>query len=316
MVDETQAKYSLTERIDDMIDVCLLGTGGMMPLPDRYLTSLYVRCEGRCLLIDCGEGTQSAIRSAGRRFKPIDTLLLTHYHADHISGLPGLLLTLGNEDRTEPLDVYGPPGLKRLMGAIKVIVPEVPFDIVCHELEGEEVFRVGDLTARCFKANHSVPCLGYCLTKNRPGRFDPEKAKANRVPMRLWARLQQGEECEGFTPDMVLGMPRKGLKLIYATDTLPLDSLTELGKNADLMVLEGMFGGTDKDIRALETRHSTMDQSALLAKNAGAKELWLTHYSPANPHPEEYEDEVRTIFPNTVISADGQQTTLRFQEDA
>lgn len=298
-----------------MIDVCLLGTGGMMPLPDRYLTSLYVRCEGKCVLIDCGEGTQSAIRAAGRRFKPIDTLLLTHYHADHISGLLGLLLTLGNEDRTQPLDVYGPPGLRRLMAAIKVIVPEVPFEIICHELEGDEVFRAGELTVRCFKADHSVPCFGYCLTKNRPGRFDPEKARLNRVPMRLWARLQQGEECEGFVPAMVLGSPRRGLKLVYATDTLPLDCLAEIGREADLMVLEGMFGGTDKDERALETRHSTMDQSALLAKRALAKELWLTHYSPANPHPEEYADEVMGIFSGTVISVDGQQTTLRFQED-
>ena len=299
-----------------MIDVCLLGTGGMMPLPDRYLTSLYVRCEGRCLLIDCGEGTQSAIRSAGRRFKPIDTLLLTHYHADHISGLPGLLLTLGNEDRIEPLDVYGPPGLKRLMSAIKVIVPEVPFDIVCHELEGDEAFRAGELTVQCFKANHSVPCLGYCLIKSRPGRFDAEKACQNRVPLNLWSRLQQGEECEGYTPDMVLGEPRRGLKLLYATDTLPLECVEEIGRDADLMVLEGMFGGTDKDARALETRHSTMDQSALIAKRAGAKELWLTHYSPANPHPEEFEDEVKAIFQDAVISTDGQQTTLRFQEDA
>ncbi len=299
-----------------MIDVCRLGRGGMIPLPDRYLTSLYVRCEGRCLLIDCGEGTQSAIRSAGRRFKPIDAVLLTHYHADHISGLPGLLLTLGNEDRIEPLDVYGPPGLKRLMSAIKVIVPEVPFDIVCHELEGDEAFRAGELTVQCFKANHSVPCLGYCLTKSRPGRFDAEKARKNRVPLNLWSRLQQGEECEGYTPDMVLGEPRRGLKLLYATDTLPLDCVEEIGRDADLMVLEGMFGGKDKDVRALETRHSTMDQSALIAKRAGAKELWLTHYSPANPHPEEFEDEVKAIFPDAVISTDGQQTTLRFQEDA
>lgn len=287
-----------------------------MPLPDRYLTSLYVRCEGRCLLIDCGEGTQSAIRSAGRRFKPIDVLLLTHYHADHISGLPGLLLTLGNEDRVEPLDVYGPPGLKRLMGAIKVIVPEVPFDVVCHELEGDETFRAGELEVKCFKADHSVPCLGYCLTKKRPGRFDAEKARKNRVPLHLWSRLQQGEECEGYTPDMVLGEPRRGLKLLYATDTLPLDCVEDIGRDADLMVLEGMFGGTDKDARALDTRHSTMDQSALIAKRAGARELWLTHYSPANPHPEEFEDEVKAIFPNAVISTDGQQTTLRFQEDA
>lgn len=297
-----------------MIDVCLLGTGGMMPLPDRFLTSLYVRYDGRVILIDCGEGTQTAIRIAGLRFKPIDAILLTHYHADHVSGLVGLLLTLGNEDRSEPLHIYGPAGLNKVIGALKVIVPELPYELVLTELGAGECFCRAGLGIETVGANHGMPCLSYVIRLDRPGKFDPEKAKRNNVPLRLWGRLQNGESAEGYTPDDVLGPRRRGLKLLYSTDTLPLEAVVDRGEGADLLVLEGMFGGEEKDERAALTHHSTMNQSAFLAKRANAKELWLTHYSPANPHPEEFEEEVKQIFPNTVISVDGQKKTLKFEE--
>ena len=297
-----------------MIDVCLLGTGGMMPLPDRFLTSLYVRHEGSVLLIDCGEGTQTAIRRAGLRFKPIDSILLTHYHADHVSGLVGLLLTLGNEDRSEPLHLYGPAGLKKVISAFKVIVPELAYELILHEIEGGSCFSRAGLEVTALNANHGMPCLSYMLYLKRLGKFDPDKARRNEVPLTLWGKLQSGEALEGFTPADVLGPGRKGIKLLYSTDTLPLDAVAEVGRDADLLVLEGMFGGSEKDERAFVTHHSTMNQSAELAKRANARQLWLTHYSPANPHPEEYEEEVRSIFPNTVISTDGQSTTLRFEE--
>ena len=297
-----------------MLDVCLVGTGGMMPLPERYLTSLYIRCEGKALLIDCGEGTQTAIRSAGLRFKPIDNLLLTHYHADHVSGLAGLLLTLGNEDRTEPLHIYGPVGLKRVVSALRVIVPELQFELVLHEIQGGDAFGAGKLEIIAFDADHGMPCLSYAVRLRRPGKFDAGKAEKNRVPLRLWGKLQNGESAEGFVPGDVLGEERKGLKLVYSTDTLPLEAVTEYGKDADLLILEGMFGGEEKNERAKLTHHSTMNQSARLAARAGAKQLWLTHYSPANPHPEEYLEEIRAIFPNTVISTDGQCATLSFED--
>ena len=297
-----------------MIDVCLLGTGGMMPLPDRFLTSLYLRHEGKVILIDCGEGTQTAIRSASLRFKPIDSILLTHYHADHVSGLVGLLLTLGNEDRTEPLHIFGPVGLKKVMGALKVIVPELAYEIILNEIEPGCVFERAGLTITAIAANHGMPCLSYGVYLRRAGKFDPQKAVRNGVPLPLWGKLQNGEYAEGFKPEDVLGEERKGIRLVYSTDTLPLREVASYGKNADLLVLEGMFGGNEKDERALITHHSTMNQSACLARDAGAGQLWLTHYSPANPHPEEYAEEVRAIFPNTVISVDGQKTTLRFED--
>lgn len=298
-----------------MIDVCLLGTGGMMPLPDRFLTSLYVRRDGHVILVDCGEGTQTAIRTAGLRFKPIDALLLTHYHADHVSGLPGLLLTLGNEDRTEPLDVYGPAGLKRVIAALRVIVPELPYEIICHEMEGETQFEAAGLRILAFEADHGMPCMSYLFELDRPGKFDVERAKANGVPLKLWGQLQSGVSAGGFTPADVLGPSRRGLKLLYSTDTLPMRRVSDYGYEADLMVLEGMFGGTEKDERAHFTHHSTMNQAAVLARDAGARRLWLTHYSPANPHPEEFEEEVKAIFPETVISVDGQKITLNFDEE-
>lgn len=299
-----------------MIDVCLLGTGGMMPLPDRALTSLYVRCNGKVVLIDCGEGTQTAIRRAGLRFKPIDAILLTHFHADHCSGLPGLLLTLGNEGRTESLHMYGPMGLERIVNSLSVIVGELPFEIHYHELKtGEEAsFACGELDILAFALDHGMSCFGYRLDLKRPGLFDPVKAKIRGVPVPLWSRLQKGESLEGYVPEDVLGNPRRGLRLLYATDSRPVPRIAELAKDADLLILEGMFGETEKLERAKEARHMLMQEAAQIASAAKAKRLWLTHFSPANPEPESFLEELRVIFPGTVIGTDGMYIQLRFPE--
>lgn len=299
-----------------MLDVCLLGTGGMMPLPERALTSLYVRCNGKAVLIDCGEGTQIAIRQSGLRFKPIDAILITHFHADHISGLPGLLLTLGNEGRTEPVHMYGPVGLERVVGSLRVIVGELPFEIVYHELTAGQVtdFSCGELEAAAIPMDHGMPCFGYRLDLNRPGRFDPVRARERGVPVTLWSRLQKGQALDGFVPEDVLGEPRPGLRLVYATDSRPVPSLTELSANADLLVLEGMFGEPEKLGRAVEARHMLMQEAAAIAAEAGAKQLLLTHFSPANPEPEMFLEELRGIFPATVIGTDGYCIQLRFPE--
>lgn len=296
------------------MDITLLGTGGVMPLPERALTALYLRWEGRALLMDCGEGTQVAIRRQGLRFKPIGAIFLTHYHADHISGLPGLLLTMGNEGRRETVTIYGPRGLEKNVGALLSIVADLPFPVSLKTLEAPEEIPLDGLTVTAFPLNHGVPCLGYRVDMPRPGRFDPQAARQRGVPVTLWSRLQKGESLEGFAPQDVLGPARKGLRLLYATDTRPVPALAELGQGADLLILEGMFGDPEKHRRAVESCHMTMAEAATVAGEAQANALWLTHYSPATPHPEDYAPQVEAIFPQGVIARDGQSICLRFPD--
>ena len=298
-----------------MLDVCLLGTGGMMPLPYRWLTSLMMRYNGKSILIDCGEGTQIAMKEMGWSPKPIDIICFTHYHADHISGLPGMLLTMGNAERTEPLLLIGPKGLGKVVGALRTIAPELPFEINCLEItENEQEFVFDGFKITAFRVNHNVLCYGYSMTISRQGKFDKDRALAARIPMPFWSRLQKGETIEQdgriFTPDMVLGESRKGLKVTYCTDTRPVESIVRNAEGADLLILEGMYGEPDKLVKAKEYKHMTMYEAAKIAKQVQAPELWLTHYSPSLIRPEEYLGEVRKIFPETIVAKDGRTVEL------
>ena len=303
-----------------MLEVILMGTGGMMPLPYRYLTSMIARYNGSNILIDCGEGTQVAMKKAGLSPKPIDVILFTHYHADHISGLPGMLLTLGNAERTEPVVMIGPRGLTRVVPALRTIAPELPFDISLIEIQDNfQVFDFGEYKIEAFRVNHNVICYGYNIVVDRSPKFDPERAKAQNIPLKAWNPLQKGNDVtiDGitYTPDMVLGPARKGLKLTYCTDSRPTDFIVENAKGADLFICEGMYGEPDKLEKAKEHKHMTFYEAAEMAKDAGVKEMWLTHFSPSLNHPEEYKNEVRKIFENTVVSKDGQRKDLLFEED-
>ena len=306
-----------------MLDVCLLGTGGMMPLPYRWLTSLHVRYNGHSVLIDCGEGTQIAMREKGLSPNPVDVICFTHYHADHISGLPGMLLNIGNADRTEPLTLIGPKGLERVVNALRVIAPELPFEIRFIELtdaeECLELPQLGGLRIEAFKVSHNVTCYGYSLSIDRAGRFDANRAKEMNIPLKMWNRLQKGETIEEdgvtYTPDMVLGPARKGLKVTYTTDTRPCDAIVSHAKGSDLFICEGMYGEPDMEKKAMEHRHMTFYEAAALAKEADVPELWLTHFSPSLNYPEEYKNEVRKVFENTVVARDGRSVELRFTEE-
>ena len=304
-----------------MLDICLLGSGGMMPLPYRWLTSLMVRYNGDSLLIDCGEGTQIAIREKGWSFKPINVICFTHYHGDHISGLPGLLLTMGNAERTEPLTLIGPKGLERVVNALRVIAPELPFPIVYKEINGaEEEFELAEgYWLKAFKVSHSVPCYGYSLQLKRAGKFQLDRALEMNIPKMYWSRLQKGETITDgentYTPDMVLGAPRKGIKLTYCTDTRPVQSIVDNAAGSDLFICEGMYGEKDKDAKAREHRHMTFYEAAKLAKAADVNELWLTHYSPSLTYPEEYMEDVRKIFPAAKAGKDKKSVELDFEKE-
>ncbi len=308
-----------------MFDICLLGTGGMMPLPGRWLTSCLIRYNGTTVLIDCGEGTQVTMRETGWSFKAIDYILFTHYHGDHISGLPGLLLTIGNCERTEPLTLIGPRGLRKIVEGLLLIAPGLPFPIEYVELTREQIqeqqeLQLGELFVRPCQADHGIPCVGYSVEVKRQPKFDPQRAKEAGIPLPYWRRLQNGEtvtEADGtvYEPSMVLGQARKGLKLTYCTDSRPKESIVRAAQEADLFICEGMYGEPDKQDKAKEHKHMSYQEAAQMAKEAGVSELWLTHFSPAMPNPRQYLSEATAIFPNTKVGKDRMIKEFKFRED-
>ena len=252
--------------------------------------------------------------------KPIDVICFTHFHADHISGLPGMLLTMGNAERTEPLLLIGPRGLPGIVNSLRVIAPELPFEVICLEItELEQVFPFSGFRIESFRVNHNVPCYGYSIVIDRAGKFDVEKAQSLNIPRNYWNPLQKGEIIDEdgyyFTPDMVLGAPRRGLKVTYCTDTRPTDCIVEHAAGSDLFICEGMYGEPEKAKKAKEYKHMTFYEAAEIAKLAGVQEMWLTHYSPSLVRPEEYMEEVRKIFPAALAAKDGRSMDLMFRED-
>ncbi len=309
-----------TDTGGNMLDICLLGTGGMMPLPYRFLTSMMARYNGQSILIDCGEGTQIAMKEKGWSPKPIDVICFTHFHADHISGLPGMLLTMGNAERTEPLLLVGPKGLSRVVASLRVIAPELPFEIECMEMTlPEHVIRFDGFRIEAFKVNHNVPCYGYSICIDRIGKFQIDKAVALGIEKKYWNRLQHGETIETgkmtLLPEMVLGPARKGLKVTYCTDTRPTEGIVSHAAGSDLFICEGMYGEPDKKAKARENKHMTFYEAAEMARRAGVSRLWLTHYSPSLNRPEEFLADVRKIFKDAEVCRDGKTVELLFEDE-
>jgi len=271
------------------------------------------------VLIDCGEGTQVGVKLCGWGFKEIGAICFTHYHADHIAGLTGLLLTIANSGRTESLSLFGPPGLKDAVTGLMAIVPGLPYDLRLYELPADKPARgwVGALLLSSEPLDHTVPCLGYSLVLERAGRFDAEAAARLEIPKEYWKSLQNGQAAEvqgkRYEPDMVLGPPRRGIKVTYCTDSRPTEGMAELARGSDLLICEGIYGEEGKQPGAAQKKHMVFSEAAQIARISGSRELWLTHFSPALKEPEEFIKNARRVFSNTEAGRDGMKKSLGFE---
>lgn len=296
-----------------MVQATLLGCGGTQPLPDRALSAFCLTAGGSTVLFDCGEGTQAAARRAGVSIFKIDAILLSHFHGDHIFGIPGMWQTMAGLGRRAPLLMAGPPGLNRLLQAMYGFAGPLPFEIRTIELEGcrgEFEVPIGKIAA--FPAKHRVPCCGYVYTLPRAGRFDPARAQAKNIPLPYWSRLQNGEPVGGFTPADVLGPARRGLKVVFATDTRPCPTLQAAAQDADLLCMDATYASDDDRPKAKLYGHSTCREAGALAAAAGVRRLWLTHYSGAVTDPEPGLLAAQSQFPAAEAGFDGKQLLLKF----
>jgi ribonuclease Z len=298
-----------------MLELALVGTGGMLPLPNRWLSSALIRYGGHLLLFDCGEGTQISLRILGWGIKDIDLILISHVHGDHVAGLPGLLLTQGNSGRTEPVDIVGPPGLVDVVNGLRVVAPYLPFEVRCRELRTGASLTLADLRISCVDADHHVACLAYRIDLARAPRFLPERARALDVPVTDWRRLQRGESVGDVRPEDVLGPPRAGLSIGLVTDTRPTSAIEELIAGVDLLLSEATFGADADQPRAVERKHMTFREAAELAATARVGQLVLTHFSPSVPTPEDFGDNAQAVFANTTVGRDHLTVTLRFPNE-
>lgn len=302
-----------------MIDVLLLGNGAMVPLPDRYLSSVLFRLNGSLNLIDCGEGTQMSWRNYHWGFRRLDAIFLTHHHADHVAGLPGLFHTVANSGRTEPMHIYGPPGMIEVIKGLRVIAPWLPYDMVVHELEGGDSFELpSGVTGTVAWGEHRGPVLGYRFELPRQPAFLPDRAEALGVPRPMWSRLQRGEtvtvDGREVAPEEVQSDPRKGISFAMVTDTRPTDDLKELARGADLLICEGTYGD-DADIgKAIENRHMTFREAATLAREAEVGALWLTHFGAGMSCPQEWSANARDVFPDVELGYSGLQGQLTYDD--
>lgn len=294
------------------MQITLLGTGGTQPLPDRALAAMSVSVNGHTLLLDCGEGTQVSLRRYGVSAYKLDAVLLTHYHGDHILGLPGLLQTLASLNRTAPLHIYGPPGQEALAAAIRTLAGPLPYAVTWQAAEAP--FAEASLTVTPFALKHRVPCCGYQLHLPRAGRFDAARAKAAGIPLEYWRVLQGGQSIGGFVPGDVLGPPRRGLTVVYATDTRPCPALLDAAKGADLLCMDSTYA-LDEDLpKARLYGHATCREVGALAAQAGVRRLWLTHYSAAVTDPSIGLAEAQREYPAAVAGTDGLQLQLEYDE--
>lgn len=270
------------------LEAFVLGCGGMMPLPYRHLTSVLLRRDGDLFLFDCGEGTQVSLKRLNLKWKKIDAIFISHTHADHVTGLPGMLMLSAQVDRTEPLYIYGPPKVREYVETSRQVLDMyINYPIIIKEITAPCVVHEGkDFYIRAFPLSHTKTCVGYTLEElDRPGEFNPEKAESLGIPRGpLWGKLQRGEEVTSadgriIRPGDVMGEKRSGRKFSFVTDTQYLPSIAREVQGSDLLICEGMFTDDCED-QAKEKKHMTARQAATIARDANASRMAMIHYSP------------------------------------
>lgn len=312
--------FAFFEAGTGVIDLLLLGTGGMMPLPDRWLSSLLVRTGGHLTVFDCGEGTQIPWRRFGWGFRRVSTICITHLHADHIAGLPGILFSIANAGRTEPVTIVGPPGIQSAVEHLRAIVPNTGFPVEIQEIEGGASLTLpSGLHARALWGDHRLPCLSYRLDLPRAPRFDVDLAQRLEIPVQHWQGLQRGEPLFwngiSYGEGAFLGPPRSGASFGFVTDTRPVPTVSEFLTGVDLLVCEGIYGDDADLAKAVDKKHMVFSEAATIARDAAAGALWLTHFSPAMTDPESYRDVAASIFPDVTVGFSGLSASLSFPED-
>lgn len=303
-----------------MIDIALLGTGGMMPLPRRWLSSLLIRVGGDVILFDCGEGTQVAWRATGWSFRRLSTICISHTHSDHIAGLPGLLHTVANTGRTEPITIFGPVGLAEVVQGLRVIAPQLPYSLEVRELASGEIFPVPEgMRGSCVAGEHALPVMAYRLDLDRQRRFLADRARSLGIPTTMWRALQDGQPItladRLIEADEVMGPPRSGISVAYVTDTRPTPAIANLITGVTLLVCEGTYGDDAHADKAVRNEHMTFREAATLAQEAGVQQLWITHFSPGVDNPQAFAGNARDVFSGAVIGHDGMTTSLAFPDE-
>lgn len=303
-----------------MVDVCLPGTGGMIPLLNRWLACCWIEYNGKAFLIDCGEGTQIALKKSGCKINRLDVLMITHFHTDHVAGLAGLLFALGNSGKTTELSIIGPAGLENVLSAMLIFVPFLPYKIKTNEIADNRKGKIetDEMIISYMPLSHGITCFGYSVAVRRKPEFNPDKANLLNIPIipkELFKLLHAGQSVQSndgniTEPESVSDGKRAEIRVCYCTDTLPIDAISDFARGADLFICEGMYGDEKEHERVAKKGHMLFSESARLAKNAEVKRLWLTHYGPACLNPDKYINNARRIFPKSIAAHDGTRITL------
>jgi len=295
-----------------MIDIAFLGTGAMMPTAKRWLSSALMRIDSQLILLDCGEGTQIPWRSLGWGFKRLSLICFSHWHADHIAGLPGILHALAVADRTEPLTIIGPKGTRNIVSNLRELAPVLPYDVVCADLADGQRWQQGNVGIDVCAGDHQVPVLVYRFSIARRPAFQVDIAEERGVPREAWSRLADGVDVDGWQAGEFQGPPRRGLSVGFMTDTRPTQAALTLLQGVDLLISEGTYGDDADEANAIQNKHLTFREAATFASEAGVQRLVLTHFSPKMETPEQYLPNAQSAFPATELADPGQPSTLNF----